>query len=128
MPDCNFSLTQKTKGKLPRLPFIDMKNAVLGPDYDLSLVFIGNAESKKLNMKHRGKDYVPNVLAFELGDKAGEIFINPLEAKKQATDFDRTPANMIAFLFIHALVHLKGMEHGSTMERTEARFRKQFGI
>ena len=124
----NFSVINKTKGKLPRLPFALIKNAVLGSEYDLSLVFVGDDESRKLNMKHRGGDYIPNVLSFELDRGAGEIFINPLEAKRQAPNFDRTQSNFIAFLYIHGLVHLKGMTHGSTMDRTEAKFRKQFGI
>jgi rRNA maturation RNase YbeY len=128
MASGGFSLSNKTKGKLPRLPFARMKDEVLGPDYELSLVFVGDAAARKLNMAHRGKDYVPNVLAFELDEASGEIFINPVEAKRQAPDFDRTHFNFIAFLYIHALCHLKGMEHGSRMERTEEKFRKLFGI
>ncbi len=124
----NFSLMNKTKGTLPRVPFVRMKDAVLGADYGLSLVFVGDAESRKLNMKHRGKDYIPNVLSFELDETSGEIFINSAEARRQAPSFGRTPSNMIAFLYIHGLCHLKGMQHGATMERTEARFRKSFGI
>lgn len=124
----NFSLIQKTKGKLPRLPFARMKNAILGEEYDLSLAFIGNAESRRINITYRKKDYIPNVLSFELDNTAGEIFINPLEASKQAKDFGRTPSNFIAFLYIHALCHLKGMAHGSRMESTEAKFRKEFKV
>ncbi len=123
-----FSLINRTKGKLPSLPFLDMKNAVLGPDYNLSLVFVGDEESRQINIDTRDKGYIPNVLSFPLDDVSGEIFLNPLEAKRQAKEFDRTPVNMIAFLYIHGLVHLKGMDHGVTMERTEAKFRKQFGI
>lgn len=123
-----FSLSNKTKGKLPRLPFARMKDEVLGKDYELSLVFVGDAAAKKLNMEHRGADYVPNVLAFELDKASGEIFINPIEAKRQAPDFGRTHFNFIAFLYVHALCHLKGMEHGSRMEKTEETFRKLFGI
>ena len=67
----NFSLTNKTKGKLPRLPFAHIKNRVLGDEYDLSLVFIGDAESKKINKENRGKDYVPNILSFELDEMCG---------------------------------------------------------
>jgi rRNA maturation RNase YbeY len=124
----NFSLINKTKGTLPRVPFADMKDAILGKDYDLSLVFLDDEESKQLNLERRDGDYVPNVLSFPLDEKSGEIFINPAEAKRQAKDFDRTSQNMIAFLYIHGLVHLKGMDHGATMERTEAKFRKIFGI
>ncbi len=105
-----------------------MKDAVLGADYDLSLAFVGDAESKKLNMAYRKKDYVPNVLSFEIDEISGEIFINPMEARRQAPEFDRTYGNFIAFLYIHALCHLKGMAHSSRMERTEAEFRKQFNV
>jgi probable rRNA maturation factor len=124
----NLSIINKTKATLPRVAFADIKDAILGPDYDLSLAFVGDVEARRLNMEHRDKDYIPNVLSFELGPDAGEIFINPLEAKRQAKEFGRTPANMVAFLYVHALVHLKGMDHGVTMERTEAKIRKRFGV
>jgi len=122
------SVINKTKGKLPRLPFARMKDAVLGTDYELSVAFVGDKESKKINIETRGKDYIPNVLSFELEKNAGEVFINPLEANRQAASFGRTRSNFIAYLYIHALCHLKGMDHGSRMERTEAKFRKDFGI
>lgn len=124
----NFSLINKTKGKLPRLPFVLMKEEILGKEYDLSLAFINDAESKALNMKHRGGDYIPNVLSFPLDKTSGEIFINPREAKRQTKSFDRTPENMIGFLYIHGLCHLKGMTHGSKMDKAEAEFREKFGI
>ena len=124
----NFSLINKTKGKLPRLPFSDMKDAVLGKEYDLSLVFVGDKESRKISIDTKDKDYTPNVLSFPYDDISGEILINPMEATRQAKEFGRTPENMIGFLYIHGLTHLKGMDHGVTMERTEARFRKQFDI
>ena len=84
-----FSLINRTKGKLPSLPFLDMKNAVLGPEYDLSVVFVGDEESRKINIETRDKGYIPNVLSFPLNDVSGEIFLNPLEA----------PVNMVAFFF-----------------------------
>jgi rRNA maturation RNase YbeY len=124
----NFSLINNTKGKLPRLPFLHMKDAILGEEYDLSLVFIDDEESRRISIETKQKDYIPNILSFPLDDISGEIFINPFEAKRQAKGFGRTPENMIGFLYIHGLVHLKGMDHGVTMERTEAKFRRQFGI
>lgn len=122
----NFSIVNRTKGKLPRLPFAKIKNSILGEDYDLSLVFVDDTESRKLNKKHRGKNYIPNVLSFELDENSGELFINPKEAERQAPDFDLTRNKFIIYLYIHGLVHLKGMTHGSTMDRTESKFRKKF--
>lgn len=124
----NVSVLNKTKGTLPRVPFSRIKNAILGPHYDLSLVFVEDEEARSLNKRHRNASYVPNVLSFTLDADSGEIVINPDEARRQAPSFGRTYRNMIAFLYIHGLCHLKGMDHGSTMERTEAIFRKQFGI
>lgn len=128
MASKNFSLINRTKGTLPSVPFARMKDRILGEEYDLSVVFVTDRESREISLRTKNKDYYPNVLSFPLGDDAGEIFINPAEAKRQAKEFGRTPSNMIAFLYIHGLVHLKGFDHGATMERTEARFRKEFGV
>lgn len=124
----NFSITNTTKGKLPSLPFVSMKEAILGQRYDLSLAIIGDVKARQLNKKYRSKKYTPNILSFPLSKNSGEMFINLNTAKKQAPDFERTYKNYIAFLFIHGLVHLKGFTHGGRMERVEAKFRKKFGI
>lgn len=123
-----FTLTNMTKGKLPRLPFADMKNEVLGKDYELSLVFVDEVESHNINLAHRKKDKPTNVLSFPLDKTSGEIIICPEYAKKEAPLFDRTYENYLAFLFIHGLVHLKGFDHGSRMEAEEEKIRILFGI
>lgn len=112
-----FSITNKTKSTLKGVPFTKIKNEVLGKDYSLSLVFIGEKKSHELNLRYRGKDKATNVLSFPLDKKTGEIFIIPRLAQKE-----------VGFLFIHGLLHLKGMEHGSTMERAELVLRKKFHI
>lgn len=124
----NLSILNKAKGTLPRVPFVRMKDAVLGESYDLSLVFVGEDEARDISVRTKQKDYVPNVLSFPLDENSGEVFICPAEAERQAPSFGRTTENFIAFLFIHALCHLKGMDHGATMDRTEAKFREEFGI
>jgi probable rRNA maturation factor len=123
-----FSLHILSKGKLPRLPFLEMKNAILGKDYELSVVFIGDKRSRTLNKIHRGKDKPANVLSFPLEKSAGEIFLNPRRAQKEAPQFGESYKHFLAFLFIHGLLHLKGFDHGSKMESEERRFRKKFGL
>ncbi len=128
MIDSTITITNKTKGKLPSLPFLEMKNAAMGKSYELSLVFIGERRSKKLNTEYRNKHKSGNVLSFPLDKKTGEIFICPVRARREAKSFDRKYENFIAFLFIHGLCHLKGMDHGSTMEKAEEKIRAQFGV
>ncbi len=117
-----------TKSKRPRLPFLLMKNAVLGPDYELSVVFIGPRKSRNLNKAYRGKDNPTDVLSFPISKKEGEIFIDLATSAKKAPEFGRSRTNFLAFLFIHGLVHLKGFDHGSKMEHVEKKFRKMFSI
>ena len=71
----------------PRLPYEKIKNAVVGKNFDLSLVFIGERRAQALNMESRGKDYVPNVLSFLFTKSSGEIFITPATAPKEAKAF-----------------------------------------
>lgn len=124
----NFTLTNQTKGKLPSLPFQQMKEKILGKSYVLSLVFINPAESKKLNKNYRNKNNPTDILSFPISKTEGEIYIDIQTSKNQAPDFNRKFDNFLAFLFIHGLIHLKGFEHGSRMEEQEAKFRKIFGV
>ena len=117
MAEEKFSITNKTKSALPRMPFAKIKTATLGKDYSLSLVFIGKEKSSKLNFAYRGKNKPANILSFSLDKKTGEIFICPAIAKKE-----------VVSLFIHGLLHLKGMSHGSRMEKAEAKIRRKFGV
>lgn len=112
----------------PKWPYEKMKDAVLGKKYELSLTFVGPARAKQLNIEYRSKDYTPNVLSFPLDAMHGEIIICPQVAKTQAKDFDLSVHGYIAYLFIHGLVHLKGHDHGDTMEKLEQKYMRQFNV
>jgi rRNA maturation RNase YbeY len=123
-----FSVSNTTKGKHPRLPFARLKDHVLGPEYELSLVFVGTTRSRALNKKYRGKDYPANVLSFPLGRDAGEIFIDLSVARKQAPQYRESYTAFVAHLFIHGMFHLKGFAHGSKMEKKEKEVRTLFSV
>ena len=126
--ETNISIINKTKGKLPRLPFVAMRDKILGPSYDLSISFVGKTASRTLNRTYREKDYPTNILSFELSKKSGELVLQPDCVKRDAKKFNMDFPNFLAFLLIHGMLHLKGMQHGSTMEKQEARFKKVFGV
>jgi rRNA maturation RNase YbeY len=114
--------------KYPALPYEEMKEAILGKKYDLSLTFIGKKRALTLNKKHRNATYVPNVLSFPLTDTVGEIYISPEVARKEASKFSMTPDGYIGYLFIHGLLHLKGHLHGGTMETLEKKYVAKFKL
>ncbi|MBI2065865.1 MAG: rRNA maturation RNase YbeY [Candidatus Zambryskibacteria bacterium] len=101
------------------IPFTRLKNIILSRNFELSLVFVDSAFSRRLNVKHRRKNKPANVLSFPLSKKSGEIFIDLITARKEAKKFKMSFQTFVTFLFIHGLLHLKGMKHGDTMERTE---------
>ncbi|MCD5382386.1 MAG: rRNA maturation RNase YbeY [Candidatus Pacebacteria bacterium] len=119
------STTVKT---YPKLPYEQMKQDILGARYELSLVFVGSVRAQKLNKEYRKKTYIPNVLSFPLDERTGEIYIAPSVAAKEAKKFNMTPRVYIGYLFIHGLLHLKGYDHGDTMEKAEQRYLKKFKL
>jgi probable rRNA maturation factor len=121
-----FSIINKTKGKLPRLPLLIIKNDILGAKYSLSMAFVGEKISKELNKKYRGKNKPTNILSFCLSKKDGEIVICPKVVKREAKNFDRTFPEFLGFLVIHGMLHLKGMEHSSRMEIAEEKYDKKY--
>ncbi len=124
----SFLIKNTTKGKLPRLPFATIAKAVLGKEYEGSLVIVSSRKSRELNHTYRGKDMPTNILSFPLDENEGEIFLDLKKAREDAPIFNRPYTNFIGFLFIHALFHLKGHDHGAIMERQEKKIRKLFKI
>ena len=105
--------------------FSDIAKEIL-PSWDISLAFVGAAKARALNKKLRGKNYVPDVLSYVVGDKSAEIIICLSEARKQAPDYNLQPAIYNLFLFIHAALHIKGWVHGANMERCERTLLKRY--
>ena len=120
------SITNKTNGKLPRLPFARLHEAILGKEYDLSVAYVTPKESHKLNKTLRGKDKPTNILSFPLDKNSGEIVLDLATSRKDAPNFDMSESKFLLFLVIHGMLHLKGYDHGSTMERQEKKFLKIF--
>jgi probable rRNA maturation factor len=121
-----FTILNKTKGKLPRLPFVSVKNKILGEKYELSLTILEAKEQRKINRIYRGIDETTNILSFVLSKKSGEITLDPVKIKKDAILFNMTYDQFLIFLFIHGCLHLKGLAHGSKMELQEDRYFKIF--
>ncbi len=113
---------------IPPHPYEEMSKAILGNTYTLTLAFIGEQRAHRLNLWHRKGDYVPNVLSFPLTKNVGEIYITPQVAKREAKKFGMTVKGYIGYLFIHGLLHLKGYDHGATMDKAEQKYIHQYKL
>lgn len=111
-----------------KLRFSKIKDEILGKKYDLSLVFSGDQEIKKLNKTYCHKNYTPNILSFPLDKDSGEIFINLKIAEKESPKYEMDYKTYVLFLFIHGCLHLKGHDHGKKMENLEDKFLKKLKV
>lgn len=121
-------IISKSARSFPLLPYEEIKNAILGKTYALSLIFVGERRAFYLNMKYRKGNYVPNVLSFPLSDTVGEIYITPQIIKRECKRFHLSQRGFAGYVFIHGLLHLKGYHHGATMERAERKYMKRFNL
>ena len=121
----NLTIIRKN-GDIPEIPYLSIKEKLLGKKYDLTVVFCTPKESQERNQAYRHKDYPTNILSFPLSDSLGEIYICLSVAKKDAAKFEMSPLEFLHLLVIHGCLHLKGHLHGSTMEELENKHLKLF--
>lgn len=122
----NFTIIRQTKGRIPILPFVNIKEAILGKKYELSLVFPNLEESETLHIDWKKKPGPVNTLSFPYDETSGEIIITLSKARSEAKKYDRNYHDHLIFLFIHSCLHLKGFDHGAKMEEREVFFMKKF--
>jgi len=127
MSDTGFcTIKNSTKGKLPSLPFVSIKNKILGEKYELGITFLTAQKQKQINQKYRGKNETTNILSFSLSKISGEITIDLIKVKKDVPSFKMSYPQFLKYLVIHGMLHLKGFEHSSIMERQEKKYLKMF--
>ena len=116
------------RGRRTSLPFERIKKAALGKSYELSLVICGDQLAGRLNKERRGKSYAANVLSFPISKVEGEIFLNARASAREARKYGVSERARLALLFVHGLLHLKGLPHGRTMEREERKILRAFKL
>lgn len=116
-----FSLHTSVK-KIPTLPYETIKNDILGKRFVLSVYMVGSSRAQTINRLSRNKEYAPNVLSFPYDKNCGEIVLCPDVARREAKPYGMTYEGYFGFLYIHGLLHLKGHDHGSQMEKLERQY------
>ena len=99
-----------------------IKNDILGIEYSLSVAYVVESKSREINKKYRNIDKATNVLSFALRKNEGELVLCPGVIKREAKNFGKTLEEFTVFLVIHGMLHLKGLEHSSTMEASEKKY------
>ncbi|MEK7500000.1 MAG: rRNA maturation RNase YbeY [Patescibacteria group bacterium] len=121
----NLTIVRKN-GTIPDVPFLPIKEKILGKNYSLTIVFCSPKESQERNKTYRDKDYPTNILSFPLSKDEGEIYISLSTAQRDAKKFDMPYEKFLHLLVVHGMLHLKGHDHGSTMEELEDTYLHKF--
>src|SRR3989344_8442460 len=108
--------------------FEELKNDILGKDYSLSIAFVSEKKSREINKKYRNKDKPTNVLSFALRPNEGELVLCKAVIKRETKIFGKNFDQLLRFLVIHGMLHLKGMKHGERMEKFEKVYCEKFRI
>jgi len=91
--------------------------------FDISIVFVGEAESRKINRKYRKKNKSTDVLSFLLNSGynkngkrlEGELALCSNVIAKNARDNKVDFSRELVFVLAHGVLHILGWRHGKKM-------------
>lgn len=98
----------------------------LSAQLELTLVFLGKPEARRLNKQFRGKNYPTDVLSFApIEPKSlGELVLCPEVLKAQAREQGHAYRNELIYMVLHGVLHLLGYDH----ERNDREAKKMFKL
>ena len=94
----------------------------MNPEAELSVLFVGEAQGRRINREHRGVDASTDVISFpqrELGEdwpEEGPLLMGDLVlclpvVERQAREEGLRVDDEIAILLVHGVLHLLGFDH-----------------
>lgn len=94
---------------------------------DISIIFVDDVLITSINKKFLKHNFTTDVITFPLDDGnliSAEIYINVVQAKRQAKEFGVTIKNEIVRLIVHGTLHSLGYDD-TTVESQKRMFRIQ---
>jgi probable rRNA maturation factor len=114
--------------RLLRAPEVLADRAARAAGGGATIVLASDAEVKRLNARHRGRNKPTNVLTFDPAAPGlpGEIVVALGTVRREAAAEGKRPAHHLAHLVVHGALHLQGHDHhhagaARRMERAESR-------
>ena len=104
-------------------------------DRDIELIITDKDEIREINKQHRNIDASTDVLSFPYEDMPmtplGSIVISSWHVETISDELGHTQDDELALLFIHAILHLTGLDHevdDGQMREEEAKLIKEFNL
>lgn len=96
--------------------------AALGADAEITVRFVGEVESRALNMEFRQKDYATNVLSFPYAEEplvVGDLVVCWPVVVREAQEQGKTLEAHAAHMIVHGALHLQGWDHENEEDAEE---------
>jgi probable rRNA maturation factor len=137
---------------VPKPYYVTMKQAAIAAlkqgfeaeelkNCELSISLVADAEMQELNKKYRDLDKTTDVLSFPTMEAPkgkifpmGDIVISTQTAARQAEEYGHSYERELAFLTIHGVLHLMGLDHemsykdGKIMEDAQENILRELGL
>lgn len=120
----SFSLINIAESAQIKINFKRLKNIILGEKYDLNVVLSKEKLMQELHKHWLKKDGATTILSFPLTPASGEIFLCPNYVKKEAKKYNLDYKLYLKKIYVHGLLHLKGLKHSKKMEQEEDKILK----
>lgn len=86
------------------------------------IIFTTDDQIRELNNNFRQLNEITDVLSFpdEFDEESlGDVFINIMQAKRQASEYQHTYKREVTFLAVHGYLHLIGYDHQTSEDEIE---------
>lgn len=104
-----------------------LRNKNLLDRKEITLVFLGSVEMKKINKKYRQKNKATDVLSFSptAPDSIGEIVFCIDVLNKQAAEQKHSLGHEFLYMLVHGLMHLLKYDHETSKREQVTMFKLQ---
>ena len=121
------AIPEELEETLKKAMEIVAKKEALGPNTEVDITIVDNAEIHTLNREYRQKDAPTDVLSFPMAENGeydidedngckilGDIVISMERAMEQAELYGHSLQREVAYLTVHSMLHLLGYDHESS--------------
>ena len=133
------AIPEELEETLKKAMEIVAKKEALGPNTEVDITIVDNAEIHTLNREYRGIDRPTDVLSFALdeGDEEpevedgeaehllGDVIISAPRAVEQGEEFGHGLTREMTYLAVHGMLHLLGYDHMEEEEREQMEARQR---
>lgn len=91
-------------------------------DKHVDITVLLDDQIRELNLRTRGKDYIPDVLSFPMSEVSdnlpmlGEIYLSASKIYSQAAEYGHSQSEEFLILCIHGMFHIMGYDHIEDVE------------